>query len=500
MQNLFEYLNEILEDVGVRGGFVNLIDLDELGQYLQSRNKKLQNEDIPVIIKGISSLIEQAEKDGLDVRILGSQNANYVKIPYGMIPYIQNLPATSDDDIYQVPDPANKNKYNIYYKKVKLAETGSGSYGRKSLDKEIHENLSAIYFNTPEDRWGDLDAVVSELYSFADMKLWCASFRAQASALQGVFGDNFRAVRIDNEANIKKVYNEVYSKLPWKDSFTSADKQVNEIYNELSNTQKNFLLRANPNARIMREHYDKSDIILYDPSKLSKIKKLTDLDKDEIGDVKTVMVELYRDKALIGISLKGLSSPANHFELVSYNTDNDPENGVVAPVESFEFADIGRFRGGKFNIQNGWSCSMKHKDGTRMEMEFRSFGKSPALEVKFLRHPALGKSPIFLWRKFVEEYSKKEPIGTANPQNIRDVFTGELYNNMAKRYGWKAEVDDNQKFNFENYNVATVVGLQFLYSLHSLSDQEICDNLTTWARAACADADYAFPFILTKEA
>ena len=144
MQNLFEYLNEILEDMGVRGGFVNLIDLDELGQYLQSKNKKLQNEDIPVIIKGISSLIEQAEKDGLDVRILGSQNANYVKIPYGMIPYIQKLPETSDDDLYQVPDQVNKNKYNIYYKKVKLAETGSGSYGRKSLDKEIHEHAFEI--------------------------------------------------------------------------------------------------------------------------------------------------------------------------------------------------------------------------------------------------------------------------------------------------------------------------------------------------------------------
>lgn len=500
MQNLFEYLNEILEDMGVRGGFVNLIDLDELGQYLQSRNKKLQNEDIPVIIKGISSLIQQAEKDGLDVRILGSQNANYVKIPYGVIPYIQKLPETSDDNLYQVPDQANKNKYNIYYKKIKLAETGSGSYGRKSLDKEIHENLSAIYFNTPEERWGDLDAVVSELYSFADMKLWCASFRAQASALQKVFGDDFRAVRIDNEANIKKVYNEVYSKLPWKDSFTSSDKQVNEIYNELSGTQKNFLLRANPSARIMREHYDKSDIILYDPSKLSNIKKLADLDKDEIGDVKTVMVELYRDKALIGISLKGLSSPANHFELMSYNTDNDPENGVVAPVKSFEFADIGRFRGGKYNIQNGWQCRMVHEDGSKIQLEFRSFGKQPALEVKFAGHPPLGKSPIFLWRKFVEEYSKKEPIGTANPRNIRDVFMGELYNNLADRYGWKNKVDDDQKFDFENYNVATVVGLQFLYSLASLSDAEIRDNLTTWARAACADADYAFPFILTKEA
>lgn len=499
MQNLFEYLSEILEDMGVRGGFVNLIDLDELGQYLQSRNKKLQNEDIPVVIKGISSLIRQAEKDGLDVRILGSQNANYVKIPYGMIPYIQKLPSESDDDLYQVPDPNNKNKYSIYYKKVKLTETGSGSYGRKSLDKEIHENLSAIYFNTPEEKWPDLDAVVSELYSFADMKLWCASFKAQASALQKNFGKEFRAVRIDNEANIKKVYNEVYSKLPWKDSFTSQDKQINEIYNDLSASQKNFLLRANPNARIMREHYDKSDIILYNPGKLSEIKNKADIDKDEIGDVKTIMVELYRSQALIGISLKGLSSPNNHFELVPYNNDNDPENGVVSPVVSFEFADISRFKKDRYNIQNGWSCTMKHKDGTRMEMEFRSFGKSPALEVKFLRHPALGKSPIFLWRKFVEEYSKKEPIGVANSRNIKEIFIGKLYNKLSDRYGWGKKVDDDQKFNFENYNVSTVVGLQFLYSLSSLSDDEICDNLTTWARAACADADYAFPFILTKE-
>lgn len=508
MKGLSAFLTETMQPITFimeAGGFVNLIDINEIAAWFKQRSKKASIQDNADKIQDMFSDLFT----GMESHVLYSENDTYLKIPYSMIPVIQDkLTTDSSKDFYYEVDKKNDKKYYIkagFAGGVKLSETGSGNYGSKSLDKEIHENLTSFYYNTPEEFWPIVDTAVEALYSYADLKIWIPTWHEHAIALRKECGEKLRAVRIDNAANIRKVYAEIMSKvgkqsIGWDGTMSSQDGQVNTAYDKLSNAQKSFIIKSKfETARLKRESYDKSDIVLYDPSKISDIQKAANIkDDDDLAGIRGLMIELYNNKALIGISLKGLSKAKGHFEMVGFNVDDDPEHGVVKAVKDYSIDPILRIKRGKTTVMNGFITHITTTDNESMILALRSFGANAALEVKYSSKPPLGKSPVFLWRTFVDEYSKKTPLAQATSRNLKNVFTAEIYNKMAARYGWE-KVSDDTVFEFESTNVSTAIGLQFLYSLLELSDKDIIENLTTWAKAAVAEADYAFPFLLTEE-
>ena len=510
MLSLFSLLKQIVI-LEAAGGFVNLLDSNKIGEYLVKQYpKKLTDEDASTIQSKFNELISIAEQEGIQFRALTSNNEKdkFIKIPYQMIDIILNeFPekTAGEKGFCQAMAEKNDKKIYIYYKNSKLAETGSGNYGSKSLDKEIHENLTAIYYNTDESYWDILDNRVRELYGYANLDVWIPSFHEQIKAIKHTYKGDFRAVRIDNEANINAVYNEVLSgmKLNWDGKLSSDDAEINKIYNNLSNMQKKWIVSSNNATKLRREAYDKSDIVLYKKNSIPKIQSKIGTIKDieDCIDVKANMVELFNDKYLIGISLKGLSKPTGKFEMVEFNTEESAKNGVIQELKKYSVVDILRQKKNKYNIQNGFNIDIVTKDNKKLQLVLRSFGSSAALEVKFASKPPLGKSPVFLWRKFVEDNKNKSSIIPSNVTNVRQLkenFTGVQYNVLADKFGWE-KINDNITFEFESTNISTLVGLQFLASLCELNDQEILDNLSTWVKAAIAEADYAFPFVLTEE-
>lgn len=502
MLSLYKFLFEsiILE----AGGFVNLLDNNKIGEFL-SKKYNFSSYEEKIIQSSFDDLFKKSSDEGITPRALfDSGDKKYIKIPYGMIDIIINtLPEQSDDSIYYKSDKTNDKKIYIYFKGKKLAETGSGNYGSKSLDKEIHENLTAIYYNTDEKYWDILDEKIKTLYGYANLDIWIPSFHEQVKAIKSLYKGNYRAVRIDNESNINAVYNEVLNglNLNWDGKFSNSDKLINLSYNKLSEMQKTWLVNSNGATRLRREAYDKSDIVLYNESKISDIKKIADSikDREDAVDIKSEMVNLFNDKILIGISLKGLSKPSGKFEMVEFNTEQSIKNGVVKELKKYNINDILRKKGNNYNIQNGFSIDIITEDNKKLMLLLRSFGNSAALEVKFASKPPLGKSPVFLWRKFIEENKNRNSfLNGANSKTIKNIFKGNEYNILAERFGWNT-IDDDAEFSFESTNISTIVGLQFLFSLCELNDKEILENLSIWTKAAIAEADYAFPFVLTEE-
>lgn len=508
MLGLYKFLLENL--VFEAGGFVNLLDNNNIGQFLIGRyDKKLSNDDAEIIQNEFNKLIDIASQEGILFRALMNSNDKdkYIKIPYGMIDILLNeLPNQSADGLYCKQDAKNDKKIYVYYKSCKIAETGSGNYGSKSLDKEIHENLTAIYFNTDEKYWDVLDEKINELYSYANLNIWIPSFHEQIKAIKKSYKGNLRAVRIDNESNIISVYRGVLTglNLGWDQSFSNTDKEINNIYNRLSNMQKKWIVSNNNASILKREAYDKSDIIIYDPSQIDKIKEIIGSmnDIEDCIDVKANMVELFNKKYLIGISLKGLSKANGKFEMVEFNTEQSIKNGVIRDLKKYSINNILRNKGNQYNIQNGFIIDIETIDNKKLQLCLRSFGSNAALEVKFVSKPPLGKSPVFLWRKFVEENKHNKldiiPSNITSIKLLKDNFTGKQYNILANKFGWN-KIEDEIKFGFESTNISTLVGLQFLASLCTLSDEEILNNLSIWVKAAVAEADYAFPFTLTEE-
>lgn len=504
MINLYDFLYSrlILE----AGGFVNLLQTNDIGDFLQ-KNYNLTDEISDYIQSEFENLFKIANKEGIQCRIVYDTSKKYVKIPYELIPVILNYfdEDSNSDKLYYKEDSSNDKKIYIYYKNHKLAETGRGNYGSKSLDKEIHENLTSIYFNTKEDKWDVLDARIKELYNYANLNIWIPSFHEQVKAIKSKFKGKYRAVRIDNETNISAIYNEVFNGLNddfgWDCKLSANDIKVNQSYNKLSISQKQWIIKDNGATKLRREAYDKSDIIIYDENKISDIIKASKIDStnaEELVDVKSDMVKLYNNKCLIGISLKGLSTANGKFDMVEFNTEQSPENGVINKITKYNVLNILRTKKNTYNIQNGFTINITTKNSEELELNLRSFGNNAALEVKYSKKPPLGKSPIFLWRKFVQENIGKSPIGKANSTTIKSIFTGKYYNELAEKFGWD-KIDDNVEFSFESTNISTVIGLQFLYSLSKLSDKEIIEQLEVWTKAAIAEADYAFPFVLTEE-
>lgn len=501
MLSLYKFLFESL--ILEAGGFVNLLDSNKIGEFL-SKKYDFSTEEEKYIQNSFDDLFKKSSSEGINPRALfDSGDKKYIKIPYGMIDIIINtLPESSTDSLYFKTDKTNDKKVYIYYKNKKLAETGSGNYGSKSLDKEIHENLTAIYYNTDEKYWDILDEKIKELYGYANLDVWIPSFHEQINAIKKEYS-GFRAVRIDNEANITSIYNEVLSdlNLNWDGKFSNNDKIVNISYNKLSEMQKTWLVRSNSATRLRREAYDKSDIVLYNESKISDIKKIADSinDTEDAVDIKAEMVKLFNEKKLIGVSLKGLSKPSGKFEMVEFNTEQSVKNGVVKELKKYNINDILRKKRDKYSIQNGFNIDIVTEDNKKLMLVLRSFGNNAALEVKFASKPPLGKSPVFLWRKFIEENKNKNSfLNNANSKTIKNIFKGNEYNILAEKFGWDT-INDDIEFSFESTNISTIIGLQFLFSLCELNDNKILENLSIWTKAAIAEADYAFPFILTEE-
>lgn len=502
MISLYNFLIESL--ILEAGGFVNLLDNNKIGEFL-SKQYGFTDEEKNTIQLSFDNLFKKSLEEGIVPRALfDSGDKKYIKIPYGMIDIILNtLPEESNNDLYFKTDKTNDKKVYIYFKNKKLSETGSGNYGSKSLDKEIHENLTAIYYNTDEKYWELLDEKIKELYNYANLELWIPSFHAQVKSIKSAYKGNFRAVRIDNESNISSVYKEVLSglNLNWDCSFSNSDKIINFSYNKLSEMQKTWLVNSNGATRLRREAYDKSDIVIYKESSVSDIKNIAESIKnyDDAVNIKSEMVKLFNDKKLIGISLKGLSKPSGKFEMVEFNTEQSVKNGVVKNLKKYNINNILRKKGNKYNIQNGFNIDIVTEDNKKLILALRSFGNNAALEVKFASKPPLGKSPVFLWRKFIEENKNKNTfLNGANSKTIKNIFKGNEYNILAERFGWDI-INDNIEFGFESTNISTIIGLQFLFSLCELNDNEILDNLSIWTKAAIAEADYAFPFVLTEE-
>lgn len=502
MTSLYEYIIEsmILE----AGGFVNLLDNKQIGKFISSQYN-LSDSEGNAIQNEFDRLFNIAAKNNIPARALyDTSGKKYVKIPYSLINIIlDNVSDNSGDDFYHKVNPSNEKKVYIYYKGKKIAETGSGNYGSKSLDKEIHENLTAIYYNTDEKYWDILDDKVSSLYNYANLDVWIPSFHEQVKAIKDKYNNkSFRAVRIDNKSNIAAVYTEVLNgiKLNWDGKLSNSDKIINNSYNKISDMQKTWLVKSNGATRLRREAYDKSDIVLYNESKISQIKELADSlnSLEDAVDIKSEVVKLFNDEVLIGVSLKGLSNPNGSFEMVEFNTEQSIKNGVVKDLKKYSVSNILRQKKNSYNIQNGFSIDITTDDNKKLMLILRSFGSNAALEVKFASKPPLGKSPVFLWRKFVEDNKKNNFLNNANSKNIKDLFTGNEYNILAERFGWDT-IPDDTVFNFESTNISTIIGLQFLFSLCNLNDNEILENLSTWTKAAIAEADYAFPFILTEE-
>ena len=333
MTSLYEYIIESM--VLEAGGFVNLLNNNQIGKFISSyynlsdsEGNEIQNE--------FDRLFNIAAKNNISARALyDTSGKKYVKIPYSLINIIlDNVSDNSNDDFYHKVNPSNEKKVYIYYKGKKIAETGSGNYGSKSLDKEIHENLTAIYYNTDEKYWDILDDKVSSLYNYANLDVWIPSFHEQVKAIKDKYNNkSFRAVRIDNESNIAAVYNEVLNgtKLNWDGKLSNSDKIINNSYNKISDMQKTWLIKSNGATRLRREAYDKSDIVLYNESKISQIKELADSlnSLEDAVDIKSEVVKLFNDEVLIGVSLKGLSNPNGSFEMVEFNTEQSIKNGEV---------------------------------------------------------------------------------------------------------------------------------------------------------------------------
>lgn len=503
MKTLYECLED--EMITESGNYDTKIPNDMVVQYTIEllKNKKPDPNIIKSEFDKLFKASEEINKDLTFICKTDSQNHPLKLLRDSLNLVLQTYPENENNDgFYHKISSAGI--VTVYYKSRKVFIVGDGSYNKNHLPTIIHEVLSSIFINTEEKYHDKLIEIITNMYSDYNLDKWIKTFKAQDKAIKQYIGTRkLRAVRIGDLKTIASVYHNISNNIDIDVDLNNTDKKLISVYNDISEKYKYFL-KSNVfiNSKSMRrEAFDKSDMYLYDPSKINEFFKFVDNIDDNIdmANMKTKMVNLFHNDILIGVSLKGLSYDGTEYNISEFNVDKDFDNGYVKPVVEYKLEPIIRKRSnGKIDLQNGFRIHTKTEDGKTFLIEMRSFG-NPGMDIKTdIKKPTLGKTPITFWRELMDK-SRNNFMNDISQSNLKTRFKSKDYNEIAKRFGLEILPNPNLTFEFEKTNRATVLGLKFLYVLGGLEEQEIKSTLTKFIKTALAESNYSFPFILTDE-
>lgn len=412
---------------------------------------------------------------------------------------------------------------NIRYGKIILAIMGNGSSGKK-VQTENQEWFTTLYYNTPDNMWDDIDDYFINDVSgdLAAGKLWVASFHQQVAALKKKLGDGFRAVRI---GDIKKLSNFIseLSKRGINADMNSDDKKILTIYDKLANNYKNVInkmenfISDDSKKQLRRDVYDKSDIIIYNESKMSDIESTFNKLNDPI-DTLAVVQSLFSNKLLMGVSLKGLKNINGSYKILTINNPDgevDPDDVLIDKCDSYHLDGLLTRNTDNMKMRNNIEL-VTYSHRNKYIFTFRSYGKNNGKQilsgdVKLNNNPvAFGKLSSTIIRNFVNKnigripmnIKKLSPQDLTNQKTVNDIYD-DLRGSIKKVFG---EEFDNYWPDRKNRNIIcnspediNVLCIQLLYIFTKLNPKDILDTITDWLKISCAEDNIFFPFFVTKE-
>ena len=357
-------------------------------------------------------------------------------------------------------------KIHLYYKGVKLMETGRGSKkdGVKTKDQEdatclvFNVYMDSVEYDKDFNKIGDLEYiknVLSEKFpSHSFDNIWLKCFSNQVMSLVDYL------YRITGNKNIA--------------SYRLVRFDERGRHTEVSRMYTNMVKSYAKIKGMRRDVFDPTDVILFDKNKIDVIKANCKIPSDEesANQIRNNFLEnCFKPRICMGVSLKKLSKSGR---IKEYNTGSES----IESIKSYEIIypkkptskNIMVKCSGKFDLNETTDINKKTvKDVTNIALTLRTFSEGiVAMDATVTNAtgsyegPSLGKCPVNIWR----------PILGVKKNEYKDIDAC-----MSKFKKFLGVEDDDQVLDGKN-------------------KRQVLDGLKELIDGAVKEGPSCFPFIL----
>lgn len=515
-----ELYNVLLEEVEpVRFGFSNSLELSGVKEWF-TKHTKLTEDQIEQVYEFFEVLMGI---ESLGCYIAYSDKEHYVKIPYTTKAFIENtynqLGQKNQIGISWKPT-RDDNKIEILVDGKKFAILGSGSINRKGAIKmptALQESTSCIFINADPSERANLGEYFVGAYSQYNLRVWLPTWNGHAEALNKEFDrSRYRAAWIGcGSKACERIYSSLTEERGMKHhALKTADIDLSNMWIEMRQVWKRNLVEIGTIApRSKEEMFDKSDILIYDKSKVKAIqdawKALQEKPKEE-GSVCNLVRQMANDGWIFGISLKQLAGSSFHLQKINFGSEKERfiRNFVKGQVDRMampERLNKNRRGGAKWDIEkfgevaNSLNMRFETVDGKQFLLTFRTFGNGAEdMELKSLKSgsldgPSLGKVPRLVTSEIVKKGN--DPVLTKFDKKKWLKF----YNELGKAFDWLHRDSIDWGTINKNVRVDSLRIANYLKNILTNEGKEaFLSKAHEWACMGLGENDYCFPYILVK--
>lgn len=378
--------------------YTNTIDtLKDLKQLYINNPEKIPDEVYEKIIEKLKN-VSADHNPAADKLYIYALEKKFFKIPYEYTDSI--LKEFGNSKYFTIKYSNDSEKIKVYYKNLKLFETGEGSINNvSSTEQELatcliwnkYIELKSQNLDFSIDIVNDIIIDISQNFT----SNWVKSLTEQVNAIQ-VLLKNYGITETD-------IVN--YKLCLYGSTIDDDDLHIGELYKKLITKYSKFY-KGN------KHHFDPSDIIIYNKNlDIDSFKILVNSDITDGTQTKKIFMDnFFSTRDIMGISLKQITTTP---KIEEYNINTECKVKYIDSIEIVENKSSENYLRvlckGNFNFDN-----LTDDDGNEIQnknqniyVTLRSFGSDCIAmdctinDVSNKTSPSLGKCPVKVWRKIL---------------------------------------------------------------------------------------------------